>query len=205
MRTRRLARIGRLATLPETRRLIVAAAQSETLREMARQAVQDRAGLVRGLRGPANPRDLLLRAARHPAVRELANAGLLFLPGRYLPLGLAASWATRRVLRRHVDPPPEELGAAGMGPPNRRDRGLDSTTANATAMLEPDHAQVKGRMARLDATTDHLRGSHSARPIQPHQVRFSAVASNRRALRPARGTINGIQAPGDDHGPDSEA
>ena len=120
MNTRSLARIGRLATLPETRGLIVAAAQSETLREMARQAVHDRAGLVRGLRGPANPRDLLLKAARHPAVRELANAGLLFLPGRYLPLGWAASWATRRVLRRHVDPPPKELDAAGLGPPNRR-------------------------------------------------------------------------------------
>ena len=47
MRTRSLARIGRLATLPETRGLIVAAAQSETIREMARQAVHDRAGLVR--------------------------------------------------------------------------------------------------------------------------------------------------------------
>ena len=133
MRTRSLARIGRLATLPETRGLIVAAAQSETLREMARQAVHDRAGLVRGLRGPANHRDLLLRAARHPAVRELANAGLLFLPGRYLPLGWAASWATRRVLRRHVDPPPKELDAAGLGatkPPRsftRRGHGLDST------------------------------------------------------------------------------
>ena len=181
MRTRSLARIGRLAPLPETRGLIVAAARSETLREMARQAVHDRAGLVRGLRGPANPRDLLLRAARHPAVRELADAGLLFLPGRYLPLGLAASWATRRVLRRHVDPPPEELGAAGMGPPNRRGRGLDSTTANALAMLEPDHAQVKGLMARLDGQVpsparESLGSTHSAgsSPIQSQPSGASA-------------------------------
>jgi hypothetical protein len=43
----------------------------------------------------------------HPAVAELANASLAFLPGRYVPLGWAATWATHRVLRRYLVPPVE--------------------------------------------------------------------------------------------------
>ena len=104
MSTRRLARIARLVTLPETRGLIIAAAQSQTLRDVARRAVHDRAGLVRDLRRPVKARDLLLRTVRHPAAGELASAGLLFLPGRYLPLGSATTWAVRRVLRRYIGP-----------------------------------------------------------------------------------------------------
>lgn len=114
MSTGRLARVARLATLPETRRLIIAAAQSATLRDAAQRAVHDRAGLLRDLRRPANVRDLLLSAARHPVARELASAGLLFLPGRYLPLGWVANWATRSILRRHVDPPTQRLRAAAF-------------------------------------------------------------------------------------------
>lgn len=106
-----MARIVRLATLPETRGLIIAAARSESLRGVARRAVSDRAALVRDLRDPANAREFVRGAVRHPAARELANAGLLFLPGRYLPLGWAATWAAGRVLRRYVDPPTEVLGA----------------------------------------------------------------------------------------------
>ncbi len=49
---------------------------------------------------PANVRHLARRAIRHPAVTELANAGLVFLPGRYLPLGWAATWATRPARHR---------------------------------------------------------------------------------------------------------
>src|SRR5450756_2177985 len=105
----RLARLVRIVTLPETRGVIVAAAHSETLRDIRQRAVHDRAALVRDLRNPANARDLVRSAARHPATRELASAGLLFLPLRYLPVGWAATWVAHRVLRRHLDPPAELL------------------------------------------------------------------------------------------------
>ena len=111
----RLARLVRVVTLPETRGLIVAAARSETLRDIAQRAVHDRAALVRDLRNPANARDLVRSAARHPAARELASAGLLFLPVRYLPLGWAATWVARRVLRRHTDPSAEVLDESSFG------------------------------------------------------------------------------------------
>lgn len=104
MSARRLARLGRLATLPETRRLILAAARSSTVRCMPRRVAHDRAGLLRDLRRPVNVRDLLLRGVRHPVAGELAAAGLLFLPGRYVPLGWTATWAARRVLRRYIGP-----------------------------------------------------------------------------------------------------
>ena len=55
----RLARLVRVGTLPETRGLIVAAARSETLRDIARRAVHDRAALVRDLRNPSNARNLV--------------------------------------------------------------------------------------------------------------------------------------------------
>lgn len=97
----RLARLARLATLPETRRLIVAAAQSPGARVLAGRVVHDRAGLLRELK-QQRPRDLALGAARHPAVRELAKAGVLFLPTRYVPLGWVATWVTTRVVRRVV-------------------------------------------------------------------------------------------------------
>jgi hypothetical protein len=96
---RRIFRLGRLVTLPQTRRLIIAAVQSPTIRHVARRVAHDRAGVMRDLRRPVEVRDLLLRAVRHPAAWELASAGLLLLPGRYLPLGAAATWAARRLLR----------------------------------------------------------------------------------------------------------
>jgi hypothetical protein len=111
----RLARIVRLATLTETRGVIVAAAQSATLRDIRQRAVHDRAALVRDLRNPANVRDLVRSAARHPATRELASAGLLFLPLRYLPVGWAATWVAHRVLRRHIDPPADVLDPSAFG------------------------------------------------------------------------------------------
>lgn len=112
---RRLARVARLVTLPETRGAIVAAARSETLRDVAHRAVNDRRGLVRDLRNPANAQALVRSAARHPAALELANAGLMFLPARYLPLGWAATWATNKILRRYIDPPKEVIDASAFG------------------------------------------------------------------------------------------
>lgn len=110
----RLSRVVRLATLPETRGVIVAAAQSATLRAVAWRAVTDRAALVRDLRNPANARDVVRSAARHPAARELASARLMFLPGRYLPLGWAATWAANRALRRYIDPPTQSAGRISL-------------------------------------------------------------------------------------------
>lgn len=110
-----LVRVARLVTLPETRSVILAAAQSQTLRDVAHRAVNDRAGLVRDLRDPANARDLVRSAARHPASRELVNAGLLFLPARYIPIGWALTKASGRFLKRYVDPPAEVLEASTFG------------------------------------------------------------------------------------------
>ena len=104
MSTRTLARLRRLVTLPATRSLIIAAVRSPTIRTVAQRVAHDRAGLVRDLRRPVKVRDMLLRGARHPAAGELASAGLLFLPGRYIPLGSAATWAARRILHRYLGP-----------------------------------------------------------------------------------------------------
>ena len=111
----KLARLVRLVTLPETRGLIAAAARSETLRDIGQRAFHDRPALVRDLRNPASARDLVRSAARHPATRELASAGLMFLPVRYLPVGWAATWVAHRVVRRHLDPPAAVLDASAFG------------------------------------------------------------------------------------------
>jgi hypothetical protein len=120
----RLARLVRIVTLPETRGVIVAAARSETLRDIRERAIHDRGALVRDLGNPANARDLVRDAARHPATRELASAGLLFLPVRYVPLGWAATWVARRVLRRHTDLPAEV--------PDKSSFAATRTTKNVT-------------------------------------------------------------------------
>jgi hypothetical protein len=116
----RLARVARIATLPATRGAIVAAAQSESLRDMARRARNDPGALVRDLRNPANARTFVRGAARHPATRELATAGLTLLPFRYRPIGWAATWAARRILRRYVDPPTAGLDASAFGASRRK-------------------------------------------------------------------------------------
>ena len=120
----KLARIVRLATLPETRHMIAAAARSENLRDVAHRVTHDRGALARDLRNPANARDWLRRAARHPATRELGSAGLTFMPGRYLPLGWAATWAAHRIARRYLDRPAELLDVPAFGP----DRPLKDVT-----------------------------------------------------------------------------
>ena len=116
----RLARVARLATLPETRGVIIAAARSEAVHDIARRARTDRAGLARELSNPTNARDLLRDAARHPATRELASASLMLLPWRYLPLGWAATWAADRVVRRRTQQPTaRHPGVRGPTAPDR--------------------------------------------------------------------------------------
>ena len=111
----RLARLVRIVTLPATRGVIVAAAHSQTLRDIRQRAVHDRGALMRDLGNPANAQHLVRGAARHPATRELASASLMFLPLRYLPVGWAATWVAHRVLRDHVDPSAEVRGESTFG------------------------------------------------------------------------------------------
>ena len=104
----KIVRFVRLATLPETRRAVIAAARSESLRHVARRVATDRAALARDLMNPANARAFFRSAVRHPASRELGSASLMFLPGRYLGLGWAATWAADRILRKYAGPPDPE-------------------------------------------------------------------------------------------------
>ena len=101
----KIARLVRLATLPETRRAVIAAARSEALRDISRRAATDRAALARDIMNLANTRELLRAVLRHPASRELGSAGLMFMPGRYLGLSWAATWAAHRIMRRYVRNP----------------------------------------------------------------------------------------------------
>lgn len=99
----RLRRLARLATLPETRHLIVATARSAGLRTLATRLRHDRSGL-RADMNRANARRLVGQAVHHPVAAELASAGLVLLPVRYTPLGWVAAWAARRALRRNRPP-----------------------------------------------------------------------------------------------------
>jgi hypothetical protein len=99
----RLGRLARTLTLPETRALVQAVARSEGLRALPHRALHDRAGLFRDLRHPGNPRALARGAVAHPVTRELANVGLVLVPGRYGPVGWVAKWATGRALRHFFD------------------------------------------------------------------------------------------------------
>jgi len=109
--------------MPATRGLIVATVRSDTLRTIARRATEDRKALLADLVTPARVRHVAGSAIRHPAAAELANAGLVLLPGRYMPLGWAATWAARRVLLRYLDRPaevrPVEATLSEAGPPPR--------------------------------------------------------------------------------------
>ena len=101
----KLAKLRQLASLPETRRLIISTVRSGHLRNAAHRAVHDRVGLARDVRTQVTDPDLLRATVQHPATRELAGAGLLFLPVRYMPLGWAATWAARRVVGRIASRP----------------------------------------------------------------------------------------------------
>jgi len=99
--SRRLTRLVRIVTLPETRRLLGAAARSAAIRDVARRAVWDRAALLEQLRHPGDPRAAVRRAATHPATQELVDVGLVLLPWRYTPLRWVATWAAGRAIRRY--------------------------------------------------------------------------------------------------------
>ncbi len=119
----RLARVVRLMTLPETRAVLVTAVRSERLHEIAHQARTDRGALLRDLRDAAKARDLAQRAARHPATRELATAGLLFLPVRYVPVASVATWLASKTLRRYLDQPADIRGHQRPAPRGGRAGG----------------------------------------------------------------------------------
>ena len=107
----RFVRLVGLGTFPETRGLIVAVARSGSVQGLARRAVHDPSSVVRDLGDMHQARALVRATAIHPAARELVGAGLVFLPGRFLPLGWAATWAAQKALRRYLGPtaevPPE--------------------------------------------------------------------------------------------------
>lgn len=161
----KLARVVRLITLPETRGLVVAGARSETVRDIRWRAVHDRAALVRDLRNPANARDVVRGAARHPASRELANASLMFLPIRHLPLGWAATWAMRRVLRRYLDPP-AELPDAAVQAADRVDR-----EAAGSGPATPDAGWKRGAPMR-DAVQQRWTDMTTPEPSSRRIVRW---------------------------------
>lgn len=96
----KVGRLARIGTLPETRGLLFSPATRRQIRVTARRLAHDPAELARDLVRPAAARAFAQRAIQHPVTRELAGVGLVFLPGRYLPIVSAAGWATRRVLRR---------------------------------------------------------------------------------------------------------
>ena len=100
----RLVRLIGLGTFPETRGLIVAVARSGSLGGLSRRALHDRSSLVRELGDAQKARALVRATVMHPATRELAGAGLVFLPGRFLPLGWAATWAADKALHRYLGP-----------------------------------------------------------------------------------------------------
>jgi hypothetical protein len=127
----RLTRLARLATLPETRHALIAAAHSATVRDIAHRARHDRRGLARDLRRPSNAGTLLRDAVRHPVTRELADAGLLFLPIRYAPIGWALGRVGRRIVRRYADAPVEVIEPSAFG----AQRPLRNVTG--TAALDP--------------------------------------------------------------------
>ena len=100
----RLGKLARLGTLPETRRVVFNPETRRHVQVAARRLVHDRSQFVRDIASPADVRAFAGRAIRHPATRELVSVGLLFTPERYLPLGWAAGWATRRIARRMTRP-----------------------------------------------------------------------------------------------------
>jgi hypothetical protein len=95
-----VTKLLRLTSLPETRRVLVTAARSDSLRCVAHRARADRVGLARELRDPGVIVGLARGALVHPATREIATLGLVFLSDGYLPLWWLATRMSRRLHRR---------------------------------------------------------------------------------------------------------
>lgn len=96
----KLGRLAQIGTLPETRALLFSPETRRQVRVTAGRLAHDRAELARDLVRSADVRAFAQGAIQHPVTQELAGVGLMFLPVRYLPIGWAAGWATRRVARR---------------------------------------------------------------------------------------------------------
>lgn len=107
----------RLATLPETRHLLVAASRSAALRDLARRVRSDRAGLIGEVAHPARTLGLVREAVAHPATRELASVGYLLLPARYIPVGWVAMRLSHGILGLIGDRlPPRDRDRPGATP-----------------------------------------------------------------------------------------
>jgi hypothetical protein len=96
----KLGRLVQIGTLPETRSVLLSRATRRRVRTAASRLAHDRLRYARDLAKPADIGALAKGAVQHPATRELASVGLMFMPGRYLPIGWAAGWASRRIARR---------------------------------------------------------------------------------------------------------
>ena len=137
-----MTKLLRLATLPETRHVIIAASRSHALRDLAHRARSDRASLRRDLFRPAATVRLAREAIVHPATRELATVGYILLPTRYLPAGWAATWLLRRALGRFDHAPLAGDSASGAqhsdGPQNvTPDEGGEPPISTAIPTAEP--------------------------------------------------------------------
>jgi hypothetical protein len=88
-------RLARLVTLPETRRLMGRGSRILARRGMRPMTSDERQALIELLRNPTRTVRLAREATGHPAARELASVGMVFLPVRYY---LPAAWAVRRFL-----------------------------------------------------------------------------------------------------------
>ena len=87
-----ITKLLRLATLPETRRLIGRATASDGLRDVAYRARTDRVGLARDLADPAQRGGGHVSRSLIPAADE-RRFGLVFVPGPYEPIpGWALGW-----------------------------------------------------------------------------------------------------------------
>ncbi len=190
----KIGRLVRIATLPETRRAVVAAARSESLRDIARRAATDRAALARDLMNPANAREVFRSALRHPASRELGSASLLFMPGRYVGLGWVAGWAADRnhpQVRRSAGRCTRPTGFRSAA--QERDAGIwrrsgGAATGRATARDASAVRSDEPALARPPSTTEGLE-RQARTPVRAHQGQL-------RGSRPRRGRDRGVLAEG---------
>jgi hypothetical protein len=96
----KLLKITQVIGLPETRHVLASSVRSGLLQQAASRAIHDRRALIRDVQAQATSVRALRDALGHPATRELAEAGLLFVPGRYMTIAWAATRAARRARTR---------------------------------------------------------------------------------------------------------